>query len=65
MNDSSNIWLAIIAISTLVMALVQVGAIIAGAMAARKLQARLAGSSSGCSRRSSRWSTRSSRSSTA
>ena len=41
MNDSSNIWLAIIAISTLVMALVQVGAIIAGAMAARKLGARM------------------------
>lgn len=43
MNDSSNLWLAIIAISTLVMALVQVGAIIAGAIAARKVQARLAG----------------------
>ena len=42
MNDSSNTWLAIIAISTLVMALVQVGAIIAGAMVARQLQARLA-----------------------
>jgi hypothetical protein len=41
MNDSSNIWLAIIAISTLVMALTQIGAIIAGAMAARKLQARM------------------------
>jgi hypothetical protein len=41
MNDS-NIWLAIIAISTLVMALVQVGAIVAGAMAARKVQARIA-----------------------
>jgi hypothetical protein len=41
MNDS-NIWLAIIAISTLVMALVQVGAIVAGAIAARKVQARLA-----------------------
>lgn len=43
MNDSTNLWLAIIAISTLVMALVQVGAIIAGAIAARKVQARLAG----------------------
>ena len=43
MNDSSNIWLAIIAVSTLVMALVQVGAIIAGAMTARTVQARLAG----------------------
>ena len=43
MNDSSNIWLAIIAVSTLVMALVQVGAIIASAMTARKVQARLAG----------------------
>ena len=42
MNDSSNTWLAIIAISTLVMALVQVGAIIAGAMVVRQLQARLA-----------------------
>ena len=41
MNDSSNLWLAIIAISTLVMALVQVGAIVAGALAARKVQARL------------------------
>lgn len=41
MNDSSNIWLAIIAVSTLVMALVQVGAIVAGALAARKVQARL------------------------
>ena len=42
MNDSPNTWLAIIAISTLVMALTQVGAIIAGALVARKLQARLA-----------------------
>jgi predicted PurR-regulated permease PerM len=42
MNDSSNLWLAIIAISCLVMALVQVGAIIAGAIAARQLQARVA-----------------------
>lgn len=42
MNDSSNIWLAIIAVSTLVMALVQVGAIVAGAIAARRMQARLA-----------------------
>lgn len=42
MNDSSNIWLAIIALSTLVMALVQVGAIIGGAIAARRVQARLA-----------------------
>ena len=42
MNDSSNIWLAIIAISTLLMALTQIGAIIAGAIAARKLEARLA-----------------------
>ena len=42
MNDSSNIWLAIIAVSTLVMALTQVGAIVAGAIAARKLQARMA-----------------------
>lgn len=42
MNDSSTLWLAIIAMSTLVMALVQVGAIIAGAIAARKVQARLA-----------------------
>ena len=42
MNDSSNIWLAIIALSTLVMALVQVGAIVAGAIAARRMQARLA-----------------------
>ncbi len=41
MNDSSNIWLAIIAISTLVMTLVQVGAIVAGALVARRLQARL------------------------
>jgi hypothetical protein len=42
MNDSSNTWLAIIAISTLVMALIQVGALIAGAIAARKLEARIA-----------------------
>ena len=42
MTDSATVWLAIIAISTLVMALVQVGAIIAGAMVARQLQARLA-----------------------
>jgi predicted PurR-regulated permease PerM len=42
MNDSSNLWLAIIALSCLVMALVQVGAIIAGAIAARQVQARLA-----------------------
>ena len=42
MNDSSNIWLAIIAISTLVMALLQVGALVAGAIAARKVQARVA-----------------------
>lgn len=42
MNDSSGIWLAIIAISCLVMALVQVGAIIAGAIAARQIQGRLA-----------------------
>lgn len=42
MNDSSNIWLAIIALSCLVMAIVQVGAIIAGAIAARQVQARLA-----------------------
>ena len=42
MNDSSNTWLAIIAISTLVMALIQTGALIAGALAARKLQARVA-----------------------
>jgi hypothetical protein len=41
MNDSSNMWLAIIAVSTLVMALVQVGAVIAGALMARKLQARI------------------------
>lgn len=41
MNDS-NIWLAVIAVSTVVMALVQVGAIVAGALAARKVQARLA-----------------------
>ncbi len=41
MNDS-NVWLAIIAVSTLVMALVQVGAIVAGAIAARRVQARLA-----------------------
>lgn len=41
MNDSSNLWLAIIAISTLVMALTQVGAIVAGAIAARKIQARV------------------------
>ena len=42
MNDSSNLWLAIIALSCAVMALVQVGAIIAGAIAARRVQARLA-----------------------
>ncbi|WP_239493101.1 hypothetical protein [Luteitalea sp. TBR-22] len=42
MNDSSSLWLAIIAISCLVMAIVQVGAIIAGAIAARQLQARVA-----------------------
>jgi len=42
MNDSSNTWLAIIAISTLVMAIIQVGALIAGAIAARQLQARVA-----------------------
>ncbi|MGV3516216.1 hypothetical protein [Luteitalea sp.] len=42
MNDSSTLWLAIIAISTLVMALTQVGAIVAGAIAARKIQARVA-----------------------
>ncbi|MCC6162818.1 MAG: hypothetical protein IT182_05665 [Acidobacteria bacterium] len=41
MNDS-NVWLAIIAVSTLVMAFVQVGAIVAGAIAARRVQARLA-----------------------
>jgi hypothetical protein len=42
MNEWTNIWLAIIAVSTLLMALVQVGAVIAGAVAARKVQARLA-----------------------
>jgi hypothetical protein len=42
MNDSSNLWLAIIALSTLVMAVVQVGAIVAGALAARRVQAQLA-----------------------
>src|ERR671912_828398 len=42
MNDSSNLWLAVIALSCVVMALVQVGAIIAAAIAARQVQARLA-----------------------
>lgn len=42
MNDSTNMWLAIIAISTLVMALLQVGALIAAAVAARRVQARVA-----------------------
>ncbi len=42
MNDWTNIWLAIIAISTLLMAVIQVGAIVAGAIAARRLQARVA-----------------------
>lgn len=42
MNDSANVWLAIIAVSTLVMALLQIGALVAGAMAARKVQARVA-----------------------
>lgn len=42
MNESSNLWLAIIAISTLVMALVQVGAVVAGALAAKRIQQQLA-----------------------
>ncbi len=42
MNDSSNFWLAIIAISAAVMALVQVGAIVVAAVAAKRIQARLA-----------------------
>ena len=42
MNESNNLWLAIIAISTLVMALLQIGALVAGAIAARKIQARVA-----------------------
>jgi hypothetical protein len=42
MNDSTNMWLAIIAISTLVMALLQVGALVAAAIAARRVQARVA-----------------------
>ncbi len=42
MNDWTNIWLAIIAVSTFLMAAIQVGAIVAGAIAARRLQARLA-----------------------
>lgn len=42
MNEWTNIWLAIIAISTLLMAVIQVGAIVAGAITARRLQARLA-----------------------
>ena len=41
MNDSTNTWLAIIAISTLVMALLQVGALVAAAIAARRVQARV------------------------
>ena len=42
MNEWTNIWLAIIAISTLLMAVIQVGAIVAGAITARRVQARLA-----------------------
>lgn len=38
MNDSTNMWLAIIAISTLVMAVIQVGAIIGAVIAARRMQ---------------------------
>ena len=42
MTDSSNTWLAIIAVSTLVMALVQVGAILGAAIVVRRLQGRVA-----------------------
>lgn len=41
MNDSVNVWLAIIAISTLVMAVIQVGAIVAALIMARRAQARV------------------------
>ena len=42
MTEWTNIWLAIIAVSTLLMAVIQVGAIVAGAITARRVQARLA-----------------------
>src|SRR5687767_3680015 len=42
MNESTNMWLAIIAVSTLVMAVIQVGAIIGAAIAARRVQAQVA-----------------------
>lgn len=38
MSDWSSVWLAVIAVSTLVMAVVQVGAILAGARAARRIE---------------------------
>jgi hypothetical protein len=37
-NDWASTWLAIIALSTLVMAVIQVGAIVAGVMMARRLE---------------------------
>ena len=41
MNESTNMWLAIIAVSTLVMAVIQVGAILGALIAARRVQAQV------------------------
>ena len=41
MNEWTNVWLAIIAISTLLMALIQVAVIVVGAVIARRLQGRV------------------------
>ena len=41
MDESTNMWLAIIAVSTLVMAVIQVGALIAAAVTARRVQAQV------------------------
>ncbi len=42
MTEWTNIWLATIAIATLVMALIQVGALVAAAITARRVQAQVA-----------------------